>query len=112
LEEKESKKMDGGTFESASTTATERTSKNNHPTVKPIALMEYLIKLVTPPKGIVLDPFIGSGTTGVACVKLGFNFIGIEKECEYVKIAELRIGEYLKQTKLNDDKIPSPPPFP
>jgi len=66
-------------------------SKNNHPTVKPIALMEYLIKLVTPPKGIVLDPFLGSGTTAVAAKQLGFNYIGIEKEPEYIKIAEARI---------------------
>ena len=65
--------------------------KNFHPTVKPIKLMEYLIKLVTPPKGIVLDPFMGSGSTGVAAVKLGFDFIGIEMNKEYLNIAEKRI---------------------
>lgn len=64
---------------------------NNHPTVKPIKLMEYLIKLVTPPTGIVLDPFCGSGSTGVAAIRNGFGFIGIEREKEYVKIAEKRI---------------------
>lgn len=64
---------------------------NHHPTVKPIKLMEYLIKLVTPPNGTVLDPFAGSGSTGVAAVKLGFQFIGIERESEYVKIASKRI---------------------
>jgi site-specific DNA-methyltransferase (adenine-specific) len=53
--------------------------------------MEYLVKLVTPPKGTVLDPFMGSGTTGIACKKQGFNFIGIEKEPEYMKIAQARI---------------------
>ena len=66
-------------------------SKNNHPTVKPIALMEYLIKMVTPKNGIVLEPFAGSGTTLVACKNLGFKFIGIEKETEYCNIAEARI---------------------
>jgi len=66
--------------------------KNNHPTVKPLKLIAYLIKLITPPKGIVLDPFIGSGTTGIACKELGFNFIGIELNPEYVKIAKGRIS--------------------
>lgn len=65
---------------------------NNHPTVKPIKLMEYLIKMITPPNGIVLDPFMGSGTTGVACKNLGFIFIGIEKEPEYCEIARRRIN--------------------
>jgi len=54
--------------------------KNNHPTVKPIALMEYLIKLVTKPEAIILDPFLGSGTTLLACYKLNRNGIGIEKK--------------------------------
>ena len=67
------------------------TSKNNHPTVKPIALMKYLVKLVTQPNGIVLDPFTGSGSTLIACKESGFNYIGIEKEEEYIKIAECRI---------------------
>jgi site-specific DNA-methyltransferase (adenine-specific) len=66
--------------------------KNNHPTVKPIALMEWLITLVTPPNGVVLDPFMGSGTTGIAAVQKGFQFIGIEREAEYLKIAEARIN--------------------
>ncbi len=67
------------------------TNNNFHPTVKPIRLMEYLIKLICPPGGTVLDPFAGSGSTGVAAKKLGFEFIGIEKEKEYFKIAEKRI---------------------
>lgn len=65
---------------------------NHHPTVKSTKLMEYLIKLITPPTGIVLDPFMGSGSTGVAAKKLGFEFVGIEKEKEYFEIAKARIG--------------------
>ena len=65
--------------------------KNTHPTVKSIALMEYLVKLVTPPGGTVIDPFMGSGSTGVAAQNLGFNFIGMEHEAEYHGIAVSRI---------------------
>lgn len=68
----------------------ERGEGNTHPTVKPIKLMEYLIKLVTPPNGIVLDPFAGSGSTGVAAKNLGFEFVGIEMNEEYVEIAKKR----------------------
>jgi len=64
---------------------------NNHPTVKPTSLMQYLVRLVTPKGGTVLDPFMGSGSTGKACVLEGFDFIGIEKDPEYCKIAEARI---------------------
>ena len=70
-------------------------SKNNHPTVKPTALMEYLIKLVTPKGGTVLDCFLGSGSTGKAAVRNGFDFIGIERDEEYIKIAEARIKNEL-----------------
>jgi DNA modification methylase len=65
--------------------------KNNHPTVKPTDLMRYLINLVTPPNGTILDPFMGSGSTGKAAVRCGVNFIGIEKEQEYMDIASARI---------------------
>tara|TARA_R110001599_G_scaffold12013_3_gene56399 strand:+ start:5117 stop:6193 length:1077 start_codon:yes stop_codon:yes gene_type:complete len=65
--------------------------KNNHPTVKPIKLMRYLCRLITPPNGTVLDPFMGSGTTGIGAMLEGFDFIGIEMEEEYIKIAEARI---------------------
>lgn len=65
--------------------------KNHHPTVKPIKLMEYLCRLVTPPSGVVLDPFMGSGSTGIAAKNLGFQFIGIEREPEYHAIANQRI---------------------
>lgn len=65
--------------------------KNNHPTVKPTALMRYLCRLVTPPGGIVLDPFMGSGSTGKAAVLESFDFIGIELNQEYFAIAEKRV---------------------
>ena len=76
--------------------------KNHHPTVKPIKLMRYLVRLVTPSGGIVLDPFLGSGTTAIACVQEGVKFIGIEKEKEYVEIAKARIKPFLSQVKLNE----------
>ena len=69
---------------------------NHHPTVKPTALMRYLVRLVTPPNGTVLDPFMGSGSTGKACVYEGFGFIGIDLEEEYIDIARARI-EHTKQ---------------
>jgi site-specific DNA-methyltransferase (adenine-specific) len=65
--------------------------RNNHPTVKPTALMRYLCRLVTPPGGTVLDPFMGSGSTGKAAMLEGFRFIGIEREAEYLEIAKARI---------------------
>ena len=67
-------------------------SRNPHPTVKPTDLMRYLCRLVTPPNGIVLDPFMGSGSTGKAAALEGFSFIGIEREAEYVEIAQARIN--------------------
>lgn len=65
--------------------------RNHHPTVKPTDLMRYLCRLVTPPHGIVLDPFMGSGSTGKAAALEGFQFIGIEREAEYMEIAKARI---------------------
>ena len=64
---------------------------NHHPTVKPIDLMQWLVRLVTPPGGTVLDPFMGSGTTGIAASREGFHFIGVELNPEYVEIAKRRI---------------------
>lgn len=64
---------------------------NTHTTVKPVDLMRYLVRLVTPPDGVVLDPFTGSGTTGVACMLEGFDFLGVEREEEYAEIAKARI---------------------
>lgn len=72
------------------------TSTNHHPTVKPIALMRYLCKLITPPGGTILDPFAGSGTTLCAAVLEGFNYIGCELDPEYIEIAERRIA-YFKE---------------
>ena len=74
---------------------------NTHLTVKPIRLLMHLIELFTMGGQTVLDPFIGSGTTAVACVKTGRHFIGIEKEQKYVDIANKRIKDELRQTKLN-----------
>lgn len=71
------------------------TRANHHPTVKPVTLMQYLVRLVTPPNGTVLDPFMGSGSTGKACMYEGFDFIGIDQSAEYVEIARARI-EYAK----------------
>ena len=65
---------------------------NTHPTCKSQALMRWLCRLITPPGGTVLDPFAGSGSTGVACIAEGFDFIGIEREPEYVEIARARIA--------------------
>jgi site-specific DNA-methyltransferase (adenine-specific) len=65
--------------------------RNTHPTVKPIKLMRYLCRLITPKGATVLDPFLGSGTTGIAAIAEGFDFIGIEKEEQYMQIAEKRV---------------------
>jgi DNA modification methylase len=70
---------------------TETPRANIHPTVKPIALMEYLVKLVSREGQVVLDPFMGSGTTGMACKKLDRDFVGIEMMEEYMEIAKARI---------------------
>lgn len=75
---------------------------NFHPTVKPIKLMQYLVRLITPPNGIVLDPFCGSGTTGIACKLEGFEFVGIEQDAEYCKIAEARIKGTILEAKQNE----------
>jgi len=66
--------------------------RNGHPTVKPTDLMRHLVRLVTPTGGTVLDPFLGSGTTGLAAEMEGFPWIGIEREAEYVAIAEARLN--------------------
>ncbi len=71
-------------------------TKNTHPTLKPINLMTYLCRLVTPPNGIVLDPFMGSGSTGISAQLEGFRFIGMEMEEEYFRIAEARIENWEK----------------
>ena len=75
--------------------------KNTHPTVKPVALMEYLVKMVSREGQVVLDPFMGSGTTGMACKKLNREFIGIEMMPEYMEIAKCRIKGVKKSEQLN-----------
>ena len=79
-------------FYCAKTSKSEKGNDNTHPTVKPLKLMKYLCRLVTPKGGTVLDPFMGSGSTGIAAKDEGFDFIGIEKEKEYFEIAERRIS--------------------
>ena len=75
--------------------------KNHHPTVKPTQLMRYLCRLITPPNGIVLDPFMGSGSTGKAAILEGFRFIGIDQSAEYCEIARARI-EFASQEPEQD----------
>jgi site-specific DNA-methyltransferase (adenine-specific) len=78
-------------FYCAKASKADREQGNGHPTVKPTDLMRYLCRLVTPPGGVVLDPFMGSGSTGKAALLEGFGFIGIEREAEYLEIARGRI---------------------
>lgn len=79
-------------FYCAKTSRKDRGEANTHPTVKPTDLMAYLCRLVTPPGGVVLDPFMGSGSTGKAAMREGFRFIGIEMDADYLSIAEARIA--------------------
>ena len=75
--------------------------ENIHPTCKPQKLMQYLCKLVTPPNGTILDPFMGSGSTGVSALSLGYSFFGIEKDKEYFEIAKKRIEHAKNKTDNN-----------
>lgn len=72
---------------------------NTHPTVKPTSLMQWLCRLITPPGGTILDPFMGSGSTGKAALLEGFNFIGCEREDEYMPIATARIAAVLNTSE-------------
>lgn len=74
-----------------------RAQKNNHPTVKPVSLMRYLVRLITPAKGLCIDPFNGSGTTGIACKLENVNYIGIDMDEDYCKISEARIVAWEKE---------------
>ena len=76
---------------------------NFHPTVKPVKLMQYLVRMITPPNGTVLDPFAGSGTTGVACKIDGFNFVGLELSEEYAQIGRARIEKFVEEKEFIDD---------
>ena len=78
----------------------ERGEGNTHPTVKNLALMRWLVRLVARPGDVVLDPFMGSGTTGVACAMEGREFIGVEREAEYIEIAQRRIEAASAQTRM------------
>lgn len=71
--------------------------RNTHPTVKPLTLCRYLVRLITPPDGLVLDPFMGSGTTGLACIDEGFRFLGMELDPEGMAVARARITEYARR---------------
>ena len=84
-------RKDGGVGGDNPRNRTNNAKLNHHPTVKPTTLMQYLVRLATPPNGIVLDPFMGSGSTGKACAYEGFDFIGIDQSAEYVAIAQARI---------------------
>jgi DNA modification methylase len=81
-------------------------ARNNHPTVKPTDLMRYLCRLVTPPGGTVLDPVMGSGSTGKAAILEGFRFIGVEREAEYFEIAKARIAAAGKSTVGENRNLP------
>jgi site-specific DNA-methyltransferase (adenine-specific) len=97
-------------FYCAKASKADRGEGNTHPTVKPTGLMRYLCRLVTPPGGIVLDPFMGSGSTGKAAILEGFQFIGIERETEYLAIAEARISHArgLSQPPQRPTRQPAP----
>jgi len=84
-------------------------ARNHHPTVKPTALMRYLCRLVTPKGGVILDPFMGSGSTGKAANIEGFRFIGIEQDAEYCKIAEARI-QYARNNAGKEPEKKNPAP--
>jgi DNA modification methylase len=78
-----------GSFQSE---GTNRLAPNSHPTVKPVAVMRWLVRLVAPRGSVILDPFLGSGTTGIACALEGMRFVGIERDPDYMRIAAARIG--------------------
>jgi len=94
-------------FYCAKVSSKERGKDNRHPTVKPVALMRYLVKLVTPPDGLVLDPFMGSGSTGIAALAEGFLFQGIEQELEYFNLARQRIYNSLRKPVTQCEKAAS-----
>jgi len=96
-------------FYCAKASKKEKGEGNTHPTVKPVKLMEYLVTLVTPKNGIILDPFLGSGTTGVACKNLDINFVGIERDEDYFEMAKNRI---IGHTVGNGDNAVTVPDLP
>ena len=95
-------------FYCAKTSKSDRGEGNDHPTVKPTALMRYLCRLITPPDGIILDPFMGSGSTGKAAMLEGFRFIGIERDEKYFQIACERIARAQAQGQLIPHEVAQP----
>ena len=91
-------------FYCAKASKQDREENNNHPTVKPTELMRYLVRLITPKNGIVLDCFMGSGSTGKACALEGFNFVGIDLDKDYCKIAKARIDKAIEDKKIMDSQ--------
>jgi DNA modification methylase len=96
--------LEGGKMLTGSGNERSNVKQNFHPTVKPIALMEYLCRMITPPGGVVLDPFMGSGTTGIAALRLGFDFIGIELDKDYAELATARIAHWVDMELEFDDE--------
>lgn len=82
------------------TPRTERSAANHHPTVKPLALMRWLVRLVAPPGGLVLDPFAGSGSTGCAAVLEGCRFVGVDQDADYCEVARRRIAHWAGEVGL------------
>jgi DNA modification methylase len=105
-------RMNGGGSLPQQTPNQHRPQGNHHPTVKPISLMRHLCRLIAPKGSVILDPFAGSGSTGIACAQEGFDFIGIERDPEYVEIARCRIkhaqGQWAEIPKrvTNDKPMP------
>ncbi len=89
-------------FYCAKASKKERGEGNNHPTVKPVSLIKYLVTLVTPPDGVCLDPFIGSGTTAIACISTNCNYIGFELDKHYCEIANERIRKALAEKVVSE----------
>ena len=89
-------------FYCAKASKKDREENNNHPTVKPTDLMRYLVRLVTPKNGIVLDCFMGSGSTGKACALEGFEFVGIDLDKDYCEIAQARIDKAIEDKKQDE----------
>lgn len=87
-------------FYTAKASKKERGQGNNHPTVKPVSLIKYLVTLVTPPDGVCLDPFMGSGTTAIACINANRNYIGFELDKDYYEASKKRLNDFMAQGRL------------
>jgi len=95
----------GGSMKTGSGNERTTTRANTHPTVKPLDLMRYLVRLITPPNGLILDPFTGSGSTLCAGALEGFRVIGIEREAEYVEIARARLAHWTHEAEGEETMI-------